>query len=165
VNPQLTQKPTTLVDGSVEPSPPARGTGANSMTKRPLLRSIAAVALGFILTAALSVITDVILHAVRVFPPWAQQVPSGLLLLALLYRVIFTIAGGWVTARLAPNRTMKHVAILGALGTVAASIGAFATWNAGPQFGPHWYPLALIVTALPAVWIGGRLFLSRQSAT
>jgi len=43
VNTQLTEKPTTLVDGSVGPFPAARGAGANSMTKRPILRSIAAV--------------------------------------------------------------------------------------------------------------------------
>jgi len=34
------------------------------------------------------------------------------------------------------------------------------TWNAGPQYGPHWYPVSLIVLALPAAWIGGRLYTS-----
>lgn len=162
---QLTKKPTTLVDGSVDAFPAVRRAGAGRMTKRPRLRSIAAVAFGFILAAALSVIADVILHAVKVFPPWTQPVPGGLLLLALLYRCVFTIAGGWATARLAPNRAIQHAAILGAVGIVAARIGALATWNAGPQFGPHWYPVSLIVTALPAVWVGGRLFLSKQLTT
>ncbi len=36
-------------------------------------------------------------------------------------------------------------------------IGAVATRNAGPAFGPHWYPIALIVTALPTAWLGGKL--------
>ena len=40
---------------------------------------------------------------------------------------------------------------------LAATAGAVATWNAGPAFGPHWYPLALVVTALPCVWAGGLL--------
>ena len=34
---------------------------------------------------------------------------------------------------------------------------AAATWNKGPEFGPHWYPLALVATALPCAWLGGRL--------
>lgn len=132
-------------------------------TTRPrLTRSIAAVALGFVLTGALSVGMDVVLHAVGIYPPWGQVTPGGLLLLATLYRIVFTVLGGGLTARLAPNRPMKHVVILGTVGTVAAVIGAFATWNAGPQFGPHWYPLALIVTAFPAVWLGGRLSTSRR---
>jgi hypothetical protein len=29
------------------------------------------------------------------------------------------------------------------------SIGAVATWNAGPAFGPKWHPLAVIAIALP----------------
>jgi hypothetical protein len=31
------------------------------------------------------------------------------------------------------------------------------TWNKGPTFGPHWYPLALIVLAMPQAWVGGKL--------
>jgi hypothetical protein len=29
-----------------------------------------------------------------------------------------------------------------------------ATWYAGPEFGPRWYPALLVVTALPCV-LGG----------
>ena len=64
MNPQVTQKPAPSVHGSVDASPGSRGASADSMTTRPRLRSVAAVALGFILTAVLSVITDAILHAV-----------------------------------------------------------------------------------------------------
>ena len=38
-----------------------------------------------------------------------------------------------------------------------ATAGAIATWNAGPAFGPHWYPLALIALALPQTWLGAKL--------
>jgi prolipoprotein diacylglyceryltransferase len=31
------------------------------------------------------------------------------------------------------------------------------TWSAGPEFGPKWYPLALVALALPSVWAGGKL--------
>jgi hypothetical protein len=30
-------------------------------------------------------------------------------------------------------------------------------WNGGPTFGPHWYPLALVATAMPCAWLGGKL--------
>jgi hypothetical protein len=36
-------------------------------------------------------------------------------------------------------------------------VGAAVTWNKGPAFGPHWYPLALIVLAMPRAWAGGKL--------
>jgi hypothetical protein len=43
------------------------------------------------------------------------------------------------------------------------------TWKRGPAFGPHWYPLALVATAVPYAWLGGQLrvpnhieFLRRQ---
>ena len=29
--------------------------------------------------------------------------------------------------------------------------------DAPPAFGPHWYPVALIVTAIPCAWLGGKL--------
>jgi hypothetical protein len=52
---------------------------------------------------------------------------------------------------------MQHALILGAVGVVLSLIGLLATWNKGPEFGPKWYPLALVVLALPCAWIGGRL--------
>jgi hypothetical protein len=36
-------------------------------------------------------------------------------------------------------------------------VGAVVTWNKGPVFGPHWYPVALIMLAMPTAWAGGRL--------
>ena len=42
--------------------------------------------------------------------------------------------------------------------------GAVATWNAGPAFGPQWYPVLLVVTALPCVSAGGLLRLRIRGA-
>jgi hypothetical protein len=36
-----------------------------------------------------------------------------------------------------------------------SALGAVVTWNRA--LGPHWYPLALVVTALPTAWLGGKL--------
>jgi hypothetical protein len=47
--------------------------------------------------------------------------------------------------------------VLGFIGVVLATAGAVATCNAVPPLGPKWYPVALIVTALPCAWVGGKL--------
>jgi hypothetical protein len=52
---------------------------------------------------------------------------------------------------------MFHALAGAVIGIVVATIGAIVTWNAGPQYGPHWYPIALIVLALPTAWAGGRI--------
>jgi hypothetical protein len=35
--------------------------------------------------------------------------------------------------------------------------GTVATWNRGPEFGPKWYPIALMLIAIPTAWLGGNL--------
>jgi len=42
--------------------------------------------------------------------------------------------------------------------------GTVATWNKGPAFGPHWYPVALIVLAMPTAWLGGKLYVMQLRA-
>lgn len=125
-------------------------------------RSVLAVAAGFVLTAALSVATDALMHATGVFPPLGQAMSGSLFAWALAYRMAFAVAGGFVTARLAPSRPLRHVLWLGGIGMLAATLGLVATWNAGPEFGPAWYPLSLVVTAVPCVWAGGRLAGARE---
>jgi hypothetical protein len=83
---------------------------------------------------------------------------DALFVLATAYRIVYGIAGGYVAARLAPDRPMTHALVLGVVGLAVSIAGAVATWNAGPAFGPHWYPLALVVTAVPGCWLGGKLF-------
>jgi hypothetical protein len=131
-----------------------------SETDRPrrMGRSIGAVLLGFLAVVVLSIGTDVLLHAAGIFPPLGQPVSDALLVLATAYRTVYTIAGCYLAARLAPDRPMTHALALGLLGLVISIIGAVATWNRGPAFGPHWYPVALVVLAMPCAWVGGRLF-------
>ena len=127
-------------------------------------RSIGAVAAGFFAVAIVSTLVDVVLHATGVYPPWGVPIGDGLSALAAAYRVVITIAGGYLTARLAPNRPLAHAVALGIVGIVAATAGAAATWSVEPPLGPHWYPLALVVTALPCTWIGGRLGAEAESS-
>ena len=125
--------------------------------RRRTVRSIVAVVVGFIAVAILSIATDAVLHAAGVFPPLGQPASDASLLLATVYRTVYTVVGGYLTAWLAPDRPMRHVWILAFIGCAAALAGAIATWNAGPAFGPHWYPVALVVLAIPSVWAGGMI--------
>jgi len=123
-------------------------------------RSVGALAAGFFATALLSLGTDVILHAAQIYPPWGMRMSDSLFVLATAYRALYTVFGGYLTARLAPREPMKHVWILAGVGTLLATVAAVATWNRA-DLGPNWYPLTLAVTALPTVWLGGRLSLPR----
>jgi len=112
---------------------------------------------GFLVVVILSTGADLAMHSTGVFPLAGQPMSGALFLLATAYRVAFGILGGYVTARMAPHRPMFHALIFGALGVVIATAGAIVTWDKGPEFGPKWYPLALVATALPCAWMGAKL--------
>ncbi len=120
-----------------------------------ILKSIGAVIAGFLTVAVLSVVTDMIVEGIGILPPATrpQDYVWWMYVIALAYRSVYTVAGGWVTAKLAPRNPMKHVMVLGILGTIGGTAGIFAGW----QYGHHWYPILLAVTAFPLVWWGGRL--------
>jgi len=128
---------------------------------RRIGRSIGAVLAGLVAIFILSLGTDVALHAAGVFPPWGRPMSNALFLLATAYRTVYSVAGCYLTARLAPDRPMRHALWLGVVGLVLSTVGAVATWNRGPAFGPKWYPLALIALAMPCAWVGGRMVRTR----
>jgi len=130
-----------------------------SETHRPrrILRRIGAVAAGLLAVIILSLGTDVVMHATGIYPPWFQPMSDALFLVATAYRIVYAIAGSYIAARLAPDRPMQHALVLGVVGLALSIAGTVGTWNAGPEFGPKWYPLALVATALPCAWVGGRL--------
>jgi len=126
-------------------------------------RSIWAVIAGFLVNAIPATIVDIILHATGVFPPWGEPMPDSRFMIATAYRIVFGIAGCYVAARLAPSRPMAHALALGIVGVVLSTAATIVTWNRGPAFGPHWYPIALILVSMPCAWIGGKLATSRQA--
>ena len=131
---------------------------------RQIGRSILAVLSGIIAGVAVTLATDFVLHAIHVFPAWDQRVPDGLLALATAYRTVYSIGASYLTARLAPYSPMKHALAGGVIGFIVSLAGAIATWNGGPQFQAHWYPIALTLLALPCAWIGGMLRLKQTQA-
>jgi hypothetical protein len=136
---------------------------ATSEADRPyrVLGRIGAVTAGAVVGIILSTGTDAALVASGVFPPLDQpaKFTSSLLLLATVYRSIYGIGGAYLTAWLAPDHPMGHALVLGAMGLVASIAGAVTGWN----YGPNWYPTALVVLAIPCAWAGGRLFVSQHS--
>jgi hypothetical protein len=129
---------------------------------RRLVRSTAAVFLGFISVAVLSLGTDQVLHVLEVYPPWGEPMyDPGLNLLALSYRILYTIAGGYITASLAPHSPMRHVMVVGILGFIVGTAGAIAAIRMA-DLGPNWYPIALAITGFPSVWLGGVLYSARH---
>jgi hypothetical protein len=120
------------------------------------LRSVLAVAAGFVAVVVLSLVTDQVLHSLNVFPPWGKPMDEvGDNLLALAYRCIYGVVGSYVTASLAPSSPMRHVWIGAAIGFVLSLGGIFAALNV--HLGPIWYPVALTLTTFPCAWLGGFL--------
>src|SRR5262252_4573249 len=98
---------------------------ATAIGSRRLGRSVAAIVVGFLAVAVLSLGTDQALHVLQVYPPWGEPMwDPRLNALALSYRIVYTILGGYITAALAPYAPMRHVALSGIIGVLTASAGA-----------------------------------------
>jgi hypothetical protein len=118
-------------------------------------RSILALVAGMLTAIILCLGTDLGLHAVGLTPPLGQPMSDPWLMLATTYRTVYGVIASYIVARLAPNRPMQHALIGGFIGLIVSIAGAVATWNSG--FGPHWYPLSLVLLAVPPAWVGGKL--------
>ena len=136
--------------------------------KKSLGKSIWSVLAGVIGIILLTTLVDIILHIAKVYPPLPDDhtpvtpLTDALALLASSYRLVIGIGGGYLTARLAPNRPLWHAMILGFVGVALGVAGVVATWNLG--LGPHWYPVSLPILAIPQCWLGGWLYERRHPA-
>jgi hypothetical protein len=130
---------------------------ATRSTEAPMSwKSIWAVLAGVLVIICVTTLVDVLLHQAGVFPPMNEPIDTPLALLATAYRFVISVGGAWLTARLAPGRPMQHALILGVVGVVLGLLGVVLTWNLA--LGPRWYPIALVVLAIPQCWAGGRLY-------
>ncbi len=125
------------------------------------LRSALAIVSGVAFTIVITLGIDYTLQRGGVFPREGSALDDRQCLIATSYRVVIGVAAGWLSARLAPQNPMRHAMILGYLGTVLGLIGLVITWNMG--LGPHWYPIALAVLAIPQSWLGGRIYEMRSA--
>ena len=119
------------------------------------MRSIGAVAVGFLFIAVLSFGTDILL---RVTFPDDIDVPGEIvslrvLALSLTSAAVYATVGSYLTARLASARPMWHALVLGVLILVFTVINADLLW----MLAATWYKLASLAIVMPCAWIGGWL--------
>jgi uncharacterized membrane protein len=121
-----------------------------------ILKGIGAVLAGVIFIVGTHTLTDFILESLGIFPPpRAGLHATWMLVTATIYRSIFSVGGGWLTAALAPEPKMRYVLVLAAIGLIAGTLAVIVTIPM--NLSPAWYPIALAVTGPICVWIGGKL--------
>lgn len=122
-----------------------------TFTPRLILSIIGAWLVG----ALLSVGVDHILHVTNVYPPYGEAtLDHGLLLLAFVYRAVFTVAAGYLAAMWARDKAVRAIWALGIIGTIAWLGGTVAMW----EYAQPWYNIGGIVTAIPLALAGGKLY-------
>jgi hypothetical protein len=125
------------------------------------MKNFLAVVAGLAFVVVLSTGLDAVMHRSGVFPEDPAGMTTGDWILALSYRLVIAIVGGWITARLAPSSAMLLAIVLGIIGTVVGLAGLTVVWMARPNLGPLWYPVLLVVTAIPCTWLGAKLVRGR----
>jgi hypothetical protein len=123
-------------------------------------RTILALVAGVVVIVGLSTATDELLERAGLVPTGQQSWSANLFFLAIVYRCVYAVLGGYVTGRLAPSAPVRHAIVLGVIGIVANFAGVVATMS-HPELGPVWYPLILLASSVPCCWLGGRLARSR----
>lgn len=121
-----------------------------------ILKGVGAILAGLIFIVVSHSLTDFVLESLGIFTPPDQGFhTTWMVVTATIYRSVFSVVGGYITAALAPNRPMRYAVILGIIGLVAGTIAAIVTIPMG--IAPAWYPIALAILALPCTWLGGKL--------
>jgi hypothetical protein len=125
-----------------------------------ILKSIGAVLAGFLFVVTFSIATDLILVKTGMMKQPFDLNSIGFILFVIFYRSSFGIFGSYLTAKLSPNKPMRHSMIGGFIGFIISIIGAITMWDTPP----HWYPIALIITVLPCAWLGCQIFMKMSKA-
>lgn len=118
-------------------------------------KSIWAVTAGFLVILISSIAVDTILKIAGILPWDHLHVSTGLILFVIFYRSVFSVAGCYLTAKLAPQNPMKHALILGVIGLIIGSIGAIVV---PADLGPKWYGWTIAALSIPLAWLGGKLY-------
>lgn len=121
-----------------------------------ILKTIGAILTGFIFIGVTHNGTDFVLESLGIFTPLGVRFDTTwMVVTATIYRNLFMIAAGYLTAAIAPQPKMRAVIILGVIGTLLGIIGIFV--NAKYDLGPMWYPIALVLLGFPCLYLGAKL--------
>lgn len=120
-----------------------------------MVRSIVAVVVGFVLTAALNLGANYLLAAVMpdAVPANGPVTNPATLVLICLYVAVFGVLGCYVTARLAPSRPMVHALVLGAIALAMSIPVTMQNWADAPA----WFNVYNLLAVMPYAWLGGWL--------
>jgi len=129
----------------------------NTLRVGEIVKSIGAVLAGLVAVTVLSLGADFLLHATGVYPTWGESMGDSQFALATAYRSVFAVAGSFISAQLAPVKPMQHAVALGVVGFLVALVGTILTWDGGPEYGRKWYPITLVLIAIPCGWLGAKL--------
>ena len=128
---------------------------------KSIVKSIGAILAGWMLGAVLSVATDFLMDKLGIMSMENfRQNPPVIVLLVIVYRFIFNATGCYLTAKLAPSNPMKHVMVIGVIGTILAILGSIAMWDKAVA----WYNISILLIALPSAWLGGKIYLSKTTS-
>lgn len=123
---------------------------------KTIIKSIGAILAGIFLGAILSIGTDFLMEKTGIMSmDNFKQSSLTIILFVIAYRFLFNVIGCYLTAFLAPNKPMKHVIVIGIIGTVLSIVGSIAMWDKAIPL----YNIAIIVMSLPSAWLGGQLYL------
>jgi hypothetical protein len=134
-----------------------------------MIRSVLAVLTGFVVTAAASMGTDVLLMSLMP-TALAKEGPDSVpvLLGVMAYCLAYAAAGGYVAAAIARRAEARHALVLGliflAVGVAAAGASA-VSGEAGPKPLPLWYAVVSMGLVVPATWLGGYLRARQRKAS
>jgi hypothetical protein len=125
-----------------------------------MLRSVLAVVVGFVVTAAASVGTDGVLMLLL---PRAvletQPPPPGLLVGIMFYCFVYAVLGAYVTAVIARRAEVRHALVLGGIALaigIASTLPVLLGKSSDPQM-PAWYLVLALAQVIPATLLGGYL--------
>src|SRR5260221_14770957 len=108
------------------------------MNKQPL-KSIGAILAGFVAVFIISMITDIIFIKSGLMKQPFSETPSSVIVLIIIYRNIYNVAGSYLVAALAPNRPLQHAFIVGILGFILSLIATIALWDKSTA----WYSICI----------------------
>lgn len=121
-----------------------------------ILKGIGAIIVGFIFIGVTHNGTDRILEGLGIFtPPSVRFDTTWMVITATIYRNLFMIVAGYITATLAPTPQMRYVIILGVIGTLMGVLGIVV--NILYDLGAQWYPFALVLLGFPCLYLGAKL--------
>ena len=129
-------------------------------SQRELKRSAGALLVGLVVVVVLSLLADQVARMLGLLPPDDQPAEGRALILPFLYRSVIVVLSAYLVARFAPYSPMGHALVSGVLGLALSVLGAVAQWD----LGSHWYPIAIVITAVPYSWLGGLIHRKLHSA-